>query len=262
MSNQLVSDQCYVSGHGEPVVLVHGNASTHETWAGVVGHLEQDFRCISYDLRGHGPRSGDDGPYSLDDLVDDLENLRARLELESAHVVGHSLGGMIAAAYARRYPNRVMTLCLMATPAGRTAEDKAKAITFSELIRKNGVRATLGTMVDSWYTDDFVASNPGALETRLEQIVRIKTDTFLNDLELYSETAIESWLDELHIPTLVMTGEFATGSGPHMSQIIHDALPDSELMIFDGLKNGILTEIPDRVANEVSTFIRSRRPQT
>lgn len=262
MPNDFSAGDVHVSGQGDPLILVHGNASTHETWSGVVRHLAQDFQCISYDLRGHGPHPDSVEPYILDDLVDDLEEIRDRMALEAVHIVGHSLGSMISAAYAHRYPNRVITLTLMATPAGRTAEERAKVNDLAELVRKNGVRATLGTMVDSWYTSEFTVSNPQAIAHRLQQITTIDRGVFLNDLALYAETEIEDWLPEIRIPTLVMTGEFATGSGPRMSEIIHRRLPDSELKIFDGLKNGILTEIPDRVAEEVASFIRIKTNAT
>ena len=137
----------YLAGHGEPLVLIHGNASTHETWSRVVGSLEPHFQCISYDLRGHGSRSSSVETYGLDDLVADLELLRIRLGIEKAHFVGHSLGGMIGVSYARSYPDRVETLCIMSTPAGRTDGEKMKAKGLAELIRKNGVEATLGSMV-------------------------------------------------------------------------------------------------------------------
>ena len=116
----------YLAGQGEPLVLIHGNASTHEVWSGVVGSLEPHFQCISYDLRGHGSRSSSVETYSLDDLVADLELLRIRLGIEKAHIVGHSLGGMIGVSYARSYPDRVKTLCMMSTPAGRTDEERRK----------------------------------------------------------------------------------------------------------------------------------------
>jgi len=262
MPHKSVDGEFHVSGHGEPLLLVHGNASTHETWSGVISHLERDFQCITYDLRGHKVQSASVEPYGLDDLVDDLENLRASLNIESAHIVGHSLGGMIAAAYARRYPGRVKTLCMMVTPAGRTADDMAKSNNISRLIQENGVRATLETMVQSWYTDEFVASHPNAIEHRLEQIVAINQDTLLNDLKLYADTEIKGWLGELYTPTLIITGEFAVGCDARMCEWIHSHLRDSELKIFKGLKNGILTEIPEQVADKISVFVRSREVPT
>ena len=81
-------------GHGRPLVFVHGNVSTHAVWKGVVKPLRGDFRCISYDLRGHGATPLPDERFELDDLVADLERLRNRLELERVDLVAHSLGGI------------------------------------------------------------------------------------------------------------------------------------------------------------------------
>jgi len=90
--------------------------------------LKHAFRCISYDLRGHGKSPLPPSPYSLDDLVDDLERLRAELSIEHAHFAGHSLGGMIGPAYARRYPERVLSLGLYSTAAFRTEDDSPRCV--------------------------------------------------------------------------------------------------------------------------------------
>ena len=80
-----------IAGRGEPLFLIHGIGSSHAGWAGVVDHLKSDFQCISYDLRGHGLSPLPSGEFGLDDLVADLEALRAKLGIERAHVAGHSL---------------------------------------------------------------------------------------------------------------------------------------------------------------------------
>jgi 3-oxoadipate enol-lactonase len=84
-----------VEGSGPPLFLIHGIGASRHSWDGLIGHLKHAFRCISYDLRGHGKAPLPPPPYSLDDLVDDLEKLRAELGIEQAHFAGHSLGGMI-----------------------------------------------------------------------------------------------------------------------------------------------------------------------
>ena len=93
-----------VEGGGPPLFLIHGIGASRHSWDGLVRHLRADFRCISYDLRGHGRSPTPAPPYSLDELVEDLEALRRETGIEQAHFAGHSLGGMIGPAYARRYP--------------------------------------------------------------------------------------------------------------------------------------------------------------
>src|SRR5438309_1666829 len=115
-----------IEGEGPPLFMIHGIGSRRQGWARIVEGLKSSFRCISYDLRGHGESPLPDGKFGLDELVADLEALRAKLGIEKAHVIGHSLGGMIGPAYARAYPDRVMTLGLLSTAAFRTADDSAK----------------------------------------------------------------------------------------------------------------------------------------
>src|SRR5499433_2556104 len=93
-----------VEGEGPPLFLIHGIGASRASFAGLVPHLKKEFRCVSYDLRGHGTSPTPLPPYTLQDLVEDLEALRAELGIEKAHFAGHSLGGMIGPAYARKYP--------------------------------------------------------------------------------------------------------------------------------------------------------------
>src|SRR6476619_6488918 len=95
-----------IQGQGPALFFIHGIGARKSAWARLTEHLKNDFTCIAYDLRGHGESPLPIGYFGLDDLVDDLEALRAKLGIERAHFAGHSLGGMIGPAYARRYPDR------------------------------------------------------------------------------------------------------------------------------------------------------------
>jgi pimeloyl-ACP methyl ester carboxylesterase len=245
-----------VEGQGETIVFVHGNASTHETWAGVTKRLASHFRCVSYDLRGHGGGALPAGELDINNFVDDLERLRSELNLERAYFVGHSLGSFITAAYMAQYPQRVRAACLLAAPAGRTDAMRQSAQEFVEKLRADGLAKAMAGLVALWYTEEFVAAHPDALRHRLQQIAGLDEDVFIRTYELYNRTDIERWLRDIKTPTLVMTGEFAQGAGAAVARSIADTLTNSRLVIFEGLKNGILTEIPERIADELGAFFR------
>ena len=78
-----------VSGEGPPLYMVHGIGSRRVTWDGLLPGLEEHFTCVRYDLRGHGESPVPPVPYSLDDLVEDLEVLRLRLGHDRIHIIGH-----------------------------------------------------------------------------------------------------------------------------------------------------------------------------
>ena len=101
-----------------PVVLLHALGETGESWSDVVPLLAGSYRAHAVDLRGHG-RSDWSGPYSIDGLADDVVALLDALGLDTAHVVGHSLGGVVAYVLAERHPDRLATLVLEDPPAPR-----------------------------------------------------------------------------------------------------------------------------------------------
>jgi aminoacrylate hydrolase len=94
-------------GSGPAVVLVHGLGGSTALWAKVLPGLSVGHRVVTYDLRGSGRSARPDGPYSLDDLVADLDGVIDALGLAPAAVVGHSMSGAIVLAYAARHPEKV-----------------------------------------------------------------------------------------------------------------------------------------------------------
>ncbi|MCB2121526.1 MAG: alpha/beta fold hydrolase, partial [Rhodobacteraceae bacterium] len=149
-----------VEGSGPALFLIHGIGARRATFAGLVEGLKDRFTCISYDLRGHGESPLPDGRFGLDDLVDDLEALRSRLGIDRAHFAGHSLGGMIGPAYARRHPDRVLSLGLWSTAAFRTQDDSAKVKAVVAAMREKGIGQVLDTLTARWFTDAFAAAHP------------------------------------------------------------------------------------------------------
>jgi len=128
-----------IKGSGPAVFLIHGIGARKTSWNKVCKYLEKDFTCISYDLRGHGDSPKGVLPYSLEDLVDDLETLRQKLNIQKIHIVGHSLGGMIGPAYALSFPENVISVSLLCTAAFRTTEDKNKVQSVYRSMREKGI---------------------------------------------------------------------------------------------------------------------------
>ncbi len=248
-----------IEGEGPALFMVHGIGARRATWNGLIAQLKSDFTCITYDLRGHGDSPVPPTPYSLDDLVADLEALRARLGIEAAHVIGHSLGGMIGPAYARAHPRRVLSLGLLSTAAGRTAEDRAKLQAVIAAMEEKGIGPVLDTLVQRWYSDDFIANRPEAIEARKRQVAETPAEVFLSVFHIYAETEMAPWLAEVSAPSLVMTGEFDGGCNPRLNRFIAAALPDSELVILEDLKHSILIEGPESVVAPLKDFLLRQR---
>ena len=244
-----------VEGEGPPLILIHGIGASRHSWNGIVDRLQSRYRCITYDLRGHGKSPRPLPPYCLDDLVDDLEALRAELGLAKAHIAGHSLGGMIGPAYARRFPDRIISLAMLSTAAGRTVEDSSKVKAVVALMRQQGIALVLEMLKDRWFTPEFSARRPDVIAQRMQQVIDCNSEVFLSVFDVYADTEMAPWLAEIRAPALVLTGEFDGGCPPRLNEFIARTMPRAELVVLPGLRHAILLEAPDQIATSLMTFL-------
>ena len=244
-----------VTGQGEPLFLIHGIGARRATFAKLVEGLKDRFTCISYDLRGHGESPVPEGRFGLDDLVDDLEALRAKLGIEKAHFAGHSLGGMIGPRYALRHPERVLSLGLWSTAAFRTEDDSAKVMGVVAAMRAKGIGQVLDTLTARWFTDAFCAAHPEVIDWRKKQVMDTPADVFLNVFDIYAECEMAPWLHEVTAPAQIITGENDGGCNPRLNRLIQAAMPGSELVILPELKHAIFIEATDQVLPHVRRFL-------
>lgn len=247
-----------VQGSGPPVYFSHGIGSRKEAWAPVIDAMSDRFTCVAYDQRGHGESPCPPVPYSLDELVADLEALRDRLGHGAIHIVGHSLGGQIGPAYALAHPGRCLSIGALSTAAFRTEEDSAKVKGVVSAIRRDGAAKILPTLVDRWFTEDYAQENPSVIEARLQQVLDTPEEVFTSVFDIYASTEMAGWLDRIDCPVLVLTGENDGGCNPRLNRQITAALTDAELVILPDLKHSILLEAPGLVANHVAEFLTRR----
>lgn len=247
-----------VEGDGPALFLIHGIGASRDGWRFIVPELRSAFTCITYDLRGHGESPLPSGEFDLDDLVADLEDLRARLGIERAHFAGHSLGGMIAPAYARAHPERVLTLGLLSTAAGRSEADREKLETVYRMLEEDGIPRTLEVLIERWFTDAFARAQPDIVRRRLAQVIATDATVFLNVFRIYARTEMGPWLKEVEAPALVLTAENDGGCNPRLNRFIAAELRDSELVVLERYRHAILLEAPVEVAAHLKRFIGQR----
>jgi pimeloyl-ACP methyl ester carboxylesterase len=104
-------------GNGSPLMLIHGYPLDHTIWNEVASLLENDFDLILPDLRGFGQSTTVETPYTMSDMADDLAGLLDHLKIEKVALAGHSMGGYVALAFAKKYPQRVSGLALVSSQA-------------------------------------------------------------------------------------------------------------------------------------------------
>lgn len=248
-----------VVGSGPPVFMVHGIGARRTTWDGLIDVLRDDFTCVSFDLRGHGESPIPPVPYTLDQLVADVEALRVRLGYDQIHIIGHSLGGMIGPAFALAHPDRTLSVGLLSTAAGRTEDDSAKVRGVVARMRSDGIENILSTLVARWYTEPFAEARPDLIEKRIAEVLSTPPEVFLSVFDVYAETEMAPWLQQVSVPCLVLTAENDPGCNPRLNEFIHGELPNSELVILPELRHSILVEAPHQVGPIVRDFLARQR---
>lgn len=246
-----------ISGNGPALFMVHGIGARRQLWAPIVDALSSSFTCIQYDLRGHGDSPSGNGTMTLDDLVADLEALRLKLGIEQAHIIGHSLGGMIGPAYAKAHPDKVLSLGLLSTAAFRTEEDSKRVKAVVAKMREEGIAPNLQTLTLRWFSDAFAKANPDVIAKRSQQVLDTPPEVFLNVFDIYASTEMSPWLQDVEAPSLVLTGAEDGGCPPRLNEQIANALPNSELVILEQLKHAILLEGPDLVIEHLKHFYQT-----
>ena len=247
-----------VAGSGPALILIHGIGAGRATFDALVAGLAGQFTCVTYDLRGHGLTPWPGGAVQLDDLVDDLEALRLRLGLKTAHIAGHALGGMVAARYALRHPDRVQSLGLWSTPAFRSDEDRAKARAVLAQMRNDGIGPVLKLLAPRWFTETTCATRPGLIAWRKAQVLATPPEVFLQAFDLYANYEMAPWFSQLTSPVQIITGALDAGSGPQFAERMQAALPGSDLVILPGQKHAMLIEASEQVLPPLRRFLTAK----
>jgi pimeloyl-ACP methyl ester carboxylesterase len=250
---------------GRTLVLVHGVGGRLEDWNGVVDQFGSKYRIVRVDMRGHGSSDKPVGPYLLDVVATDISKLLNSLGVRRSVLVGNSLGGLVAQAFALLYPDQLDALVILAGIADRTQEEKQRVLERLAIVEAGEPGSHFDKSLSRWFTDEFVRSNP-------ERIANMKLRNQENDPRAYAAAyrmlATNDLADQLHkisVPTLIATGEFDIGSSPRMARVMHERVVGSKLHIFEGLRHGIVAEAPAKVASIIDRFLdelpNSNRPE-
>jgi pimeloyl-ACP methyl ester carboxylesterase len=263
------------SGDGPLLVLLHGIASTADTWAPVATGLAASHTVLAPDLLGHGSSAKPRGDYSLGAYASGVRDLITALGHERATVVGHSLGGGIAMQFAYQFPERVERLVLISSGGlGREVHPILRASTLpgSEIVlallgrrwlRTTGgaVGATLGRLGLRAGEDlAGVAAGIASLGDADARGAFVHTARAAIDHGGQRVSATDRLYLAAHLPTLIVWGERDPIIPAAHGDAAHAAIPGSRLEIFAGAGHFPHREQPVRFVSLVEDFMRSTEP--
>ena len=151
-----------VDGAGHPLVLIHGVGMDLTMWDAQTAALGRHLTVIRYDMLGHGGSAMAPGA-TLTDFVDQLRRLLDHLAADQVFLVGFSMGGMVAQAFAIRHPDRVARLVIMSAVYDRPPAARAAMQDRVRQVEREGAGANLEVALKRWFTPAYAAAHPEAL---------------------------------------------------------------------------------------------------
>jgi 3-oxoadipate enol-lactonase len=238
-------------GSGEPLLLIHGLGYARWGWEPVVDGLARSFDVLLFDNRGIGESDAPPGPYTAAELAGDALRVLDEAGVERAHVLGTSLGGMVAQELALAAPERVRKLVLAATTPGGDGAFPMPERTVR--LMTNG--ATLRQFVEN-----ALAPDPDA--EVVERILRHREaaaqpfDAWSAQAAAGAAFAALDRVGRIAAPTLVLTGTEDAVVDPRNSQILGERIPAARVEVFDGGGHLFFWEQPERFVDVVTEFLR------
>jgi pimeloyl-ACP methyl ester carboxylesterase len=242
---------CYeIFGDGYPVFLIHGFAANKEFWIAQVGELSKKFKVITMDNRGSGKSNRPNELYTMEMLAEDLKGLMDYLKIETAHLIGHSLGGAVIQHFILKYPERVNRLVLIASftdlPLDQSGIEmyKNNQIAIYEASLKDPVKAFYDKMKIRFSRNFFklMKENPAKKWYDLWSMEDLMKITQLNpltsqDIINLSNALIthnkSTRLHKIKNETLILGAEKDRVVSKVSSEQLHQGIPNSKIKIFN-----------------------------
>jgi len=247
-------------GAGEPLLLAMGTAATLGMWKPVQTALADRFDVVSFDYRGLGDSERGDGAINVGTLAEDAHALLQSLSIPRAHVVGWSLGSVVAQELALAHPERVATLVLHGT-WGRPDGVMTALMTALKYPWETGDLATALATLGVVYSAEFLASDEFAeflawtapLTPTTPGQIRTVAEQWQADLDVDSIDR----LGAVAAPTLVLTGEHDIVTPPRHGRAVAERIPDAtfELMTGTGACHGLMFERTEDFLRTVLAFL-------
>ena len=244
-------------GEGTPIILGHSFLCTGDMWREQVPVLAENHRVINPDLRGHGQSGKATSPWSLEDALQDSIGLLDHLGIDRAIWCGLSIGGMVALRAALDAPERVSALILMDTDAG---EEKFLRILKYRVMGVGanafGVKPFVPAVLKLMFGVSTRRNNQELVKEYRGVFAGIDTESIVNSLpSLTKRVSVTSRLAEIKVPTVVIVGEEDKSLPVARSQLIHDRLADSDLVVIPEAGHLSAIEQPERVNDAVRAFL-------
>ena len=236
-----------------PIVFIHGVGLNHKIWEPQINVFENTF--LAYDILGHGKTPLDKENLSFDDFPNQLINLIDELNIRRIHLVGFSIGSLIARNFASKYSDRLESLILLCSIFRRTEKQQQIVKDRFELAKKS--KSLSKQALKRWFTDEYLEKNPNTYNKISSILEQNSMENFLKIYELFVNHKDDEQFEKIKTKTLIMTGEGDIGSTPEMSINLSKVINNSNVKIISKGKHLCSIECADDVNMAIKKHIQN-----
>ncbi|HYP27161.1 MAG TPA: alpha/beta fold hydrolase [Blastocatellia bacterium] len=246
-------------GSGLPVIFIHAFPMNRTMWDEQVAALRGRCRTIRLDLRGFGKSGVPEGPYSMESMASDVRGLMAHLGIESAVLVGLSMGGYISLAFYKLYPDAVRALVLADTRASEdTREGRERRLKAADKAERDGPEAIAKDM-------ELMAFAPSTLENRRDVVERTRVIIEANSPQgiAAAQRGMATRNDSTYVligidcPTLIIVGSEDSLTPPSEAEALRNGIPHSRMRVIEGAGHMSNMEQPEQFNSALIEFLDS-----
>jgi 3-oxoadipate enol-lactonase len=249
------------TGEGLPLLLITGLSGNTLDWTPLLPALAEHYRVIAIDPRGAGRSSAPPGPYTTAMLAADALGLLDHLDLERAHVVGFSLGGMIAQEMAITAPSRVDRLVLLATAAHlRPAIIEPWLRLFVHSYTGEADAAGFAVWALPWWFSPSFMHDPGRIEAALAEMndpayPAAPAHGVAAQADAVRTHDTRARLGTITVPTLALVGADDIATPVVAMREVAEGIPAARLQVLEEGGHLVFAEFPDAVAEAIVAFL-------
>ena len=205
-NNQEIALNYATFGDKSNPALIFSNSlgTSYHMWQPQIDALQNDYFIICYDTRGHGKSSAPKGPYSFDQLGQDVIDLLDHLNIDKAFFCGISMGGMTGQWLAINHPERFHHLMLCNTAA--KIGNEAAWVDRAQLVREQGLAPIAATAAPRWFTTGFIDNYPDVVEALSSALAAGSSEGYASCCEALSVANTRKQLKDIRVPVTVLAG--------------------------------------------------------
>jgi 3-oxoadipate enol-lactonase len=240
---------------GPVITMSNSLASNLSMWEPQMPVLTSRYRVLRYDTRGHGETEATAGPYSLDELSEDVRALLQALGITRTHFIGLSMGGMIGQIIAIKYPQMLQSLVLCDTMSRVPTEAKPMWDDRIHTAETGGMEPLVEPTLARWFTEPFRQKGSPVLDQVRTMIRNTPPRGYTGCCHAIAALNLTDHLKAITLPTLIIVGEDDPATPVAASHVIHEQIRGSELVILKAAAHLSNLEQPEAFNQALTAFL-------